>query len=75
MVTYEIGGTTIQGGTPEEMVREMAQGKLTTPRSINSYRRAVARRYRDTFGAIIRTNTNEVFIEDMKAAGFITEVQ
>ena len=67
-------GSTYEGKTYEDVVRAMSSDKLTTPRSIRSYRKATANRVHQVYGLTIDPETNTSFVEGLVSSGLMRKI-
>ena len=69
-------GKVVFGDKPSEVVQMMSDEKMSTPRSIASYRKAVARRMRGAHpNLIIHDNSNIDFIKSLVACGQLIDIK
>lgn len=69
-----IDGEVYAGKSYTKVVAKMAKAKLSEPDSIDTYRRATARRVADNYGVMIDATTNATFIHSLVAAKLMEEV-
>lgn len=68
-------GKIVSGINATEVVQEMADEKMSTPKSLSSYRRSVARRLISTFPEIIvNASSNGQFVRSLIACGQLTPI-
>jgi hypothetical protein len=67
-------GNEVAGRSYEDIVAAMADEKLREPRSMESYRRATARRVSSGYGVIIDSTDDRSFILSLEAAGLMERV-
>lgn len=64
-------GQEYTGRSYDEIVAAMASDKLVEPKSLDSYRRATAKRIRSSFGILIPTDTSKHFVRHLVASGLL----
>jgi hypothetical protein len=64
-------GKEIVGRSYQDVVRTMAEDKFTEPRSMDSYRRATARRARSMYGVDVPTENDKVFVNALIKVGLL----
>jgi hypothetical protein len=69
-------GTVVCGDTPTEIVQAMSDEKMSTPKSLRSYRKAVARRINSAFpDVVILTGTDTAFIKSLVKIGQLVDIK
>jgi hypothetical protein len=74
MIYEMIDGQEYTGKTAAEVVSQMAEDKMATPRSLESYRQATARRTAAVYGADIDPSTDETFLQTMCDSGLMRKI-
>lgn len=75
MVFEMIDGNKYQGESYSDIVRQMAEGKLTAPQDVARYRRATARRVKDAYNLRIDPSSNRRFVQSMERHGLMKRMQ
>lgn len=70
-----IDGKEIGGRSYDDVVAAMAGAKLREPRSLESYRRATARRIKGIYRSAVNTKDNRSFIQSLEQAGLLERIE
>lgn len=69
-------GKIVFGNKPSEVVQMMSDEKMSTPKSIASYRKAVMRRMRSSFpNSVLLYSTNLDFIKSLVEVGQLVDIK
>lgn len=67
-------GNTFTGRSYSDIVRQMADEKLSAPKSLESYRRATANRVGEMYGRPVDDSDDRSFVLSLEAQGMLERV-